>query len=114
MLRAATARCFAGKLGVQSDRVLNAVMNDRMVAKGLVLQWATAFFVDFLATEPMDDLVAILRKVRGCAAHTTHASVCVVYELELTQPRHKVQVLRTCPEAAFCMLGLNAHAFPQL
>ncbi|KAK9825641.1 hypothetical protein WJX81_003224 [Elliptochloris bilobata] len=60
----ATARCFAGKLGVQSDRVLNAVMNDRMVAKGLVLQWATAFFVDFLATEPMDDLVAILRKAR--------------------------------------------------
>ena len=63
VLRAATARCFAGKLGVQSDRVLNAVMNDRMVAKGLVLHWATAFFVDFLATEPMDDLVAILRKV---------------------------------------------------
>lgn len=51
---------------MQSDRVLNAVMNDRMVAKGLVLHWATAFFVDFLATEPMDDLVAILRKVRGC------------------------------------------------
>lgn len=48
---------------MQSDRVLNAVMNDRMVAKGLVLHWATAFFVDFLATEPMDDLVAILRKV---------------------------------------------------
>ena len=65
MLRAATARCFAGKLGVQSDRVLNAVMNDRMVAKGLVLHWATAFFVDFLATEPMDDLVAILRKARA-------------------------------------------------
>ena len=40
VLRAATARCFAGKLGVQSDRVLNAVMNDRMVAKGLVLHWA--------------------------------------------------------------------------
>ena len=65
VLRAATARCFAGKLGVQSDRVLNAVMNDRMVAKGLVLHWATAFFVDFLATEPMDDLVAILRKARA-------------------------------------------------
>ena len=68
-VRAATARCFAGKLGVQSDRVLNAVMNDRMVAKGLVLHWATAFFVDFLATEPMDDLVAILRKVRCCVPH---------------------------------------------
>jgi hypothetical protein len=63
-VRAATARCFASKLGIQSDRVLNAVMNDRMIAKGLVLHWATAFFVDFLATEPMDDLVAILRKAR--------------------------------------------------
>jgi len=64
LARAATARCFASKLGIQSDRVLNAVMNDRMIAKGLVLHWATAFFVDFLATEPMDDLVAILRKAR--------------------------------------------------
>ena len=86
MLRAATARCFAGKLGVQSDRVLNAVMNDRMVAKGLVLHWATAFFVDFLATEPMDDLVAILRKVRAwltsarfwarVTAHKGHRILC--------------------------------------
>ena len=74
---AATARCFAGKLGVQSDRVLNAVMNDRMVAKGLVLQWATAFFVDFLATEPMDDLVAILRKARRCPIHASERHRCV-------------------------------------
>ena len=41
---AATARCLAGKLGAQPDRVLLALMNDRMVAKGTILQWATVFF----------------------------------------------------------------------
>lgn len=60
----ATARCLAGKLGAQPDRVLLALMNDRMVAKGTILQWATSFFQDFLATEPMDELVAVLRKAR--------------------------------------------------
>ena len=49
---------------MQPDRVLLALMNDRMVAKGTILQWATAFFQDFLATEPMDELVAVLRKAR--------------------------------------------------
>lgn len=63
-LAIATARCLAGKLGAQPDRVLLALMNDRMVAKGTILQWATAFFQDFLATEPMDELVVVLRKAR--------------------------------------------------
>ena len=61
---AATARCFALKLGMQPDRVLLAVMDDRMIAKGLVLHWVTAFFQDYLATESLDDLVALLRKTR--------------------------------------------------
>ena len=61
---AATARCLAGKLGVQPDRVLLALINDRMVAKGTILQWATVFFQDFLATESMDELVTTLRKAR--------------------------------------------------
>ena len=61
---AATSRCFAGKLGMQPDRVLLALMDDRMVAKGLVLQWVTAFFQDYLATDSMDDLVSLLRKAR--------------------------------------------------
>lgn len=64
LLLAATARCFAWKLGMQPDRVLLAVMDDRMVAKGLVLHWVTAFFQDYLATETLDDLVALLRKTR--------------------------------------------------
>ncbi len=44
LVSAATARCFSWKLGMQPDRVLLAVMDDRMVAKGLVLHWVTAFF----------------------------------------------------------------------
>ena len=51
------------KLGVQPDRVLLPMLNDRMVAKGLILAYATTFFSDFLSTEPIDDLVAVLRKV---------------------------------------------------
>ena len=43
-VRAAASRCLAGKLGTQPDRVLLALMNDRMVAKGTILQWATIFF----------------------------------------------------------------------
>ena len=52
------------KLGVQPDRVLQSMLNDRMVAKGLILQYATAFFQDYLSTESIDDLVALLRKAR--------------------------------------------------
>jgi hypothetical protein len=60
----ATARCFAIKLGVQPDRVLLALLNDRMVAKGIILQFATEFFKDFLSTESIDDLVSLLVKAK--------------------------------------------------
>lgn len=63
-MRAATARCFAMKLGVQPDRILLPMLNDRMVAKGLILQYATAFFSYYLSTESIDDLVSLLRKAR--------------------------------------------------
>ena len=52
------------KLGVQPDRVLQSMLNDRMVAKGLILQYATTFFQDYLFSESIDDLVALLRKAR--------------------------------------------------
>ncbi len=52
------------KLGVQPDRVLLPMLNDRMVAKGLILQYATAFFSDYLSSESIDDLVSLLRKAR--------------------------------------------------
>lgn len=51
------------KVGVLPDRVLMSLMNDRMVAKGTILEFVTDFFQDYLATDNMDDLVILLRKV---------------------------------------------------
>ena len=61
---AATARVFSMKIGVLPDRVLMSLMNDRMIAKGTILDFITAFFKDYLATDSMDDLVQLLRKAR--------------------------------------------------
>lgn len=52
------------KVGVLPDRVLMSLMNDRMIAKGTILDFITAFFKDYLATDSMDDLVQLLRKAR--------------------------------------------------
>ena len=41
-----------------------SLMNDRMIAKGTILDFITAFFKDYLATDSMDDLVQLLRKAR--------------------------------------------------
>lgn len=35
-----------------------------MIAKGTILDFITAFFKDYLATDSMDDLVQLLRKAR--------------------------------------------------
>ena len=56
------ARIFVLKIGVLPERVLLPLLNDRMVAKGTILAFVTDFFVDFLATESVDDLVALLKK----------------------------------------------------
>jgi len=61
---AATARVFSMKIGVLPDRVLMSLINDRMIAKGTILDFITAFFKDYLATDSMDDLVQLLRKAR--------------------------------------------------
>lgn len=60
----ATARVFSMKIGVLPDRVLMSLINDRMIAKGTILDFITAFFKDYLATDSMDDLVQLLRKAR--------------------------------------------------
>ena len=54
---AALARIFVMKIGVLPERVLVPLLNDRMVAKGTILAFVTDFFVDFLATGSVDDLV---------------------------------------------------------
>lgn len=64
VLPAATARVFSMKIGVLPDRVLMSLMNDRMIAKGTILEFITWFFKDYLATDSMDDLVQLLRKAR--------------------------------------------------
>lgn len=61
---AATSRIFANKLGVLPDRVLPALLHDRTIAKGTPLEFITEFFQDYLSTEPIDDLVVLLRKAR--------------------------------------------------
>ncbi len=52
------------KIGVLPDRVLMSLINDRMIAKGTILDFITAFFKDYLAIDSMDDLVQLLRKAR--------------------------------------------------
>ncbi|KAK9817341.1 hypothetical protein WJX74_003121 [Apatococcus lobatus] len=63
-LAIATSRIFANKLGVLPDRVLPALLHDRTIAKGTPLDFITEFFQDYLSTEPIDDLVVLLRKAR--------------------------------------------------
>lgn len=60
----ALTRVFVLKLGVLPDRVLVPLLNDRMVAKGTILAFVTDLFSDFLATDSIDDLVALLKKAR--------------------------------------------------
>lgn len=60
----ALARVFVMKVGILPDRVLGPLLNDRMVAKGTILSFVTEFFADYLATDSIDDLVALLKKAR--------------------------------------------------
>jgi hypothetical protein len=54
---------FAAKLALP-ENVLPTLLNDRLVAKGTVLDFVTVFFQVFLAREPLDDLKALLTKAR--------------------------------------------------
>lgn len=51
---AALARIFSRKLGVLPDHVLPSILVDRLVLKGTVLQFTTAFFQDFLDTDSVE------------------------------------------------------------
>ena len=44
--------------------MLPALLHDRTIAKGTPLEFITEFFQDYLSTEPIDDLVVLLRKAR--------------------------------------------------
>ena len=58
------SRCFALKVGILPDRVLPNALEDRLVARGTIASFITDLFVDFLATEPVESLVELLRKAK--------------------------------------------------
>lgn len=60
----ALARIFSRKVGVLPDRVLPTVLVDRLVSRGTVLQFATAFFRDLIETDGVDGLLEVLRRAK--------------------------------------------------
>jgi len=60
----ALALTFALKIGVLTDNIFSAMLNDRLVAKGTVLEVFTIFLQEFLAKDSIDDLVAILTRAK--------------------------------------------------
>lgn len=60
----ALALVFSNKIAVLPENVFAAMFNDRLVAKGTVLEVLTVFFQEFLAKDSLDDLVSILSKAK--------------------------------------------------
>lgn len=58
------SRTFALKVGVLPDRVLITTLNDRLVAKGAMRDFATDLFTDFLTTDSLEELMLLLRKAK--------------------------------------------------
>ena len=58
------SRTFALKVGVLPDRVLITTLNDRLVSKGAMRDFATDMFSDFLSTETLEELMILLRKAK--------------------------------------------------
>jgi hypothetical protein len=58
-----TALAFSQKLsGLPPETVLQPLLKDNLVAKGLVLSFITDFFKEYLVDNSLDDLVSILRR----------------------------------------------------
>ncbi|KDD75188.1 hypothetical protein H632_c819p1 [Helicosporidium sp. ATCC 50920] len=60
----ALSRVLSMKVGVLPDRVLPPMLNDRLVQRGTVLQFATELFRDLIASDGVETLLEILRKAR--------------------------------------------------
>lgn len=58
----ALALTFSWKIGVMPANVFQAMLNDRLVAKGSVMEVLTVFFQEFLVKDSIDDLVGLLTK----------------------------------------------------
>lgn len=66
-VRAATALMFTEKIGMLPERIFEALLNDRLVAKGTVLTVVTHIFREYLKHSTIDELVALL--TRGKIVH---------------------------------------------
>lgn len=58
-----TALAFSQKLsGLPPETVLQPLLKDNLVAKGLVLSFVTDFFKEYLVDNTLDDLISILKR----------------------------------------------------
>lgn len=60
----ANALIFSNKLGVLPEKVFESLENDRMIAKGTVMEFLTEFLREYLANCSMDDLIVLLKKAK--------------------------------------------------
>ncbi|KAK6136390.1 hypothetical protein DH2020_029880 [Rehmannia glutinosa] len=59
-----TALAFSQKLsGLPPETVLQPLLKDNLVAKGLVLSFVTDFFKEYLVDNSIDDLISILKRI---------------------------------------------------
>jgi len=56
------------KVGILPENVLSALLNDRLIQRGIILEFMKVFFQDFLSECSLDDLVAILTKAKVAAS----------------------------------------------
>jgi len=52
------------RIGVLPENILSALANDRLIQRGTILEFITAFFQDFLSASSLDELVAILTRAK--------------------------------------------------
>ncbi|KAJ4968131.1 hypothetical protein NE237_014832 [Protea cynaroides] len=58
-----TALTFSQKLsGLPPETVLQPLLKDNLVAKGLVLSFITDFFIEYLVDNSLDDLISLLKR----------------------------------------------------
>mmetsp|Transcript_12741 Transcript_12741/g.22531 ORF Transcript_12741/g.22531 Transcript_12741/m.22531 type:complete len:420 (-) Transcript_12741:347-1606(-) len=60
----ALALVFTQKIGIMPENLFTAMMNDRLVGKGTMLEMVTVFFQEFLSRDSLEDLVGVLAKGR--------------------------------------------------
>lgn len=57
-----TALTFSQKLALTPETVFQPLLKDSLVAKGIVLNFITDFFKEYLRDNSLDDLISLLKK----------------------------------------------------